>query len=79
MGNWLSPEAGRLYREKILYYWCAFIFFVTSNVDVLWETFAEPAMTEIALYVAAPVFHLWKALVPSGLSPAYELRGWVLA
>src|SRR5262249_21162835 len=43
------------------------------------RTFGEPVMTEVALYVAAPVFHFWKAFVPFGLSPAYELRGWVLA
>jgi protein O-mannosyl-transferase len=84
VGNWLSPEAGRLYREKIPYLLIAMVGFVValiaSNAEsFMGETFDEPAMTEIALYLAAPVFHFWKAFVPFGLSPAYELRGWVLA
>lgn len=83
-GNWLSPEASRLYREKIPYLLIALVGFVValiaSNAESFaGETFGEPAMTEIALYVAAPGFHLWKAFVPFGLSPTYELRGWVLA
>ena len=82
--NWLSPEARRLYREKIPYLLIALVgvvvALIASNAEsFVGETFGEPAMTEIALYVAAPVFHLWKAFVPFGLSPAYELRGWVLA
>jgi protein O-mannosyl-transferase len=83
VGNWLSPEAGRLYREKIPYLLIAMVGFVValiaSNAEsFMGETFDEPAMTQIALYLAAPVFHFWKTFVPFGLSPAYELRGWVL-
>ena len=76
-GNWLSPEAGRLYKEKIPYLLIAMVGFVValiaSNAEsFMGQTFDEPAMTEIALYLAAPVFHFWKAFVPFGLSPAYK-------
>jgi len=82
--NWFSPEARRLYKEKIPYFLLALIgvvvALIASHVEsFVGETFGEPVMTEVALYVAAPVFHFWKAFVSFGLSPAYELRGWVLA
>ena len=53
-GNWLSPEAGRLYKEKIPYLLIALVGFVValiaSNAEsFVGETFGEPAMTEIAL------------------------------
>jgi Flp pilus assembly protein TadD len=83
-GNWLSPETRRLFKEKISYLLIALIglavALIGSNADsFVGETFDEPAITDIALYLAAPVFHFWKALVPFGLSPAYEPRGWIVA
>lgn len=83
-GNWLSPEARWLYREKIPYLLIALVGVVVALIasdaeSFVGETFGEPAMTGIALYIAAPVFHFWKVLVPFGLSPVYELRGWSLA
>jgi tetratricopeptide (TPR) repeat protein len=30
-------------------------------------------------HLAAPAFYLWKAILPIGLSPAYELTGWSVA
>jgi protein O-mannosyl-transferase len=82
--NWLRPEARRLYKEKIPYLLIALVGVVVTLIagnahSSAGETFGEPAITKIALYVAAPAFHFWKVLVPFGLSPAYELRGWVLA
>jgi Tfp pilus assembly protein PilF len=83
-GNWLSPEARRLYKEKTPYLLMALvavaIAFIASNQEsFVHETFGESAMTGIERGLAAPVFQFWKAFVPFGLSPAYELRGWVLA
>jgi Tfp pilus assembly protein PilF len=83
-GMWLSPEARRLYKEKISYLLIALVGFAVALIGgngegFVGETFDEPAIVEITRYVAAPVFHFWKAFVPFGLSPAYELRGWVLA
>jgi len=83
-GNWLRPEARRLYKEKIPYLLIALVgvvvaLFASDAESFMGETFGEPRVTEVALYIAAPVFHLWKVFVPFGLSPAYELQGWVLA
>jgi protein O-mannosyl-transferase len=83
-GNWLSPEARRLYKEKTPYLLMALVavaiaFVATNEESFASETFGEPAMTEIERGVAAPIFQFWKAFVPFGLSAAYELRGWVLA
>jgi protein O-mannosyl-transferase len=82
--NWLSPEARRLYKEKIPYFLIALvavaIAFIGSNEkSFVGDTFGKPPMTEIERGVASPVFQFWKAFVPFGLSPVYELRGWVLA
>ena len=53
-GNWLSPEAGRLYKEKIPYLLIALVGVVVALIasdaeSFMGETFGEPAMTEIAL------------------------------
>jgi tetratricopeptide (TPR) repeat protein len=82
--NWLDPEARRLYKEKTPYLLIALvavgIAIIGSNEkSFVGETFGQSAVPELASAVAAPVFQFWKAFVPLGLSPAYELRGWVLA
>ena len=53
-GNWLSPEARRLYKEKIPYLLIALVGVVVTLLasdaeSFVGETFSEPAMTEIAL------------------------------
>jgi protein O-mannosyl-transferase len=83
-GNWLSPEARRLYKEKTPYLLIALVavaiaFIGAHEKSFGGETFGQSAVTEILRGVAAPVFQFWKAFVPFGLSPVYELRGWVLA
>jgi protein O-mannosyl-transferase len=83
-GNWLSPEARRLYKKKTPYLLMALVaiaiaFIANNQESFVGGTFGEPATMEIERGLAAPVFQFWKAFVPFGLSPAYELRGWVLA
>jgi tetratricopeptide (TPR) repeat protein len=83
-GNWLSPDARRLYKEKTPYLLMALVavaiaFIASNEKSFVGETFSESAMTEIERVVAAPVFQFWKAFVPFGLSPVYELRAWALA
>jgi Tfp pilus assembly protein PilF len=83
-GNWLSPEARRLYKEKTPYLLIALVavaiaILAGNEKSFVGETFGQSVVTEISRGVAAPVFQFWKAFVPFGLSPAYELRGWVLA
>jgi tetratricopeptide (TPR) repeat protein len=83
-GKWLGPEARRLYREKISYLLIAFVAVTVALIgssaeSLMGETIGELPMTEIARFVAAPVFQFWKAFVPFGMSPIYELRGWFLA
>jgi tetratricopeptide (TPR) repeat protein len=84
LGNWLSPEARRLYKEKIFYLLSALVGVTVAVIAGNGESFvgeasSEPAVMAIARCVAAPVFHFWKAFVPFGLSPAYELPGWTLS
>jgi protein O-mannosyl-transferase len=84
-GYWLSPEARRLYMEKTPYLLIALVVVAIASIASNEKSFVgetlgtSAAMTEIERGVAAPVFQFWKAFVPFGLSPAYELRGWVLA
>jgi Tfp pilus assembly protein PilF len=83
-GNWLGPEARRLYKEKLPFLLIAIAglsiaVMANSNKSSTGGVSGETAMTEIALGIAAPVFQFWKAFVPFGLSPIYELRGWFLA
>lgn len=81
--NWLGSEARRLYREKSPYLLIALAVVCVAAVANNAEPSAHatsngPLIKEFARSIAAPVFYFWKAIVPFGLSPVYELPAWFL-
>ena len=85
-GQWngLRSEAGRLLWEKAPYLLMSVAFFVLNIAarhyePIVQSTFREGFLTWTLHQLAAPAFYLWKAILPIGLSPAYELTGWSMA
>lgn len=82
--NVLRSEAGRL-RWEIAPYLLLSVAFVVLNIaarhyePIAQPTYRESFFTWTLHQLAAPAFYLWKAILPIGLSPAYELTGWSVA
>lgn len=71
-------------RKKTPYIFLSVAFVVVNIAARHYAPIIQPAFREDffawTLYqLAAPAFYLCKALLPIGLSPAYELTGWYLA
>jgi len=81
-GSWF--EAARLLRQKLVYLLLSAGFFLVNlfaykSDAIAPSIFRESQFNWIVNQLAAPAFYLWKALVPLGLSPAYELTGFSVA
>jgi hypothetical protein len=78
----LSRESLRLWKEKLPYLLVgiAAIFFMVTNHRGSWvdEMTRLNVVRSIAEFIAAPVFALWRTIVPVALSPVYELPGGLL-
>ena len=77
-------DTQRLYTEKIPYFLAATGFCAVAMMARIYKpsvaVFYDADIVDWTLHqLAAPAFYLWKAILPVGLSPAYELRGWSMA
>ena len=79
--EWLPIGGGALLWEKAPYLLLSVGFVVLNIAARHYEPIAQPTYRENFFtwtlhQLAAPAFYLWKAILPIGLSPAYELTGW---
>lgn len=79
-----GSEMRRLRWEKIPYFVLSIACFSINFMARHYQHFdsaiyQDDLLTSFMHQLAAPAFYLWKALLPIGLSPAYELSGLSLA
>lgn len=79
-----GPEVRRLVWEKIPYVvlsiGCFLINFIARNHEPIDSAIQKgDLLTSFIVQLAAPAFYVWKAILPIGLSPVYELSGLSLA
>lgn len=82
--NRLGNEGWRLAREKWPYFISSsicvgFTLLARNSQPVGQAAYSSEILDSFLHQLAAPAFYLWKTILPIGLSPAYELRGWSLA
>jgi tetratricopeptide (TPR) repeat protein len=80
----LRSAAGGLLWQKAPFLLLSVAFVVLNIAARYYEPIAHPAYQEdffnwTLRQLAAPAFYLWKAILPVGLSPAYELTEWSVA
>jgi tetratricopeptide (TPR) repeat protein len=80
----LRSLAGQLIWQKAPYLSLSVAFVVLNLAARHYEpitrpTYQDDLLTWTQYQLAAPAFFLWKAILPIGLSPAYELTGWAVA
>jgi tetratricopeptide (TPR) repeat protein len=79
-----GSDAGRLLWQKAPYLILTVAYVVVTIIARNYDPIPQPAyqddfFTWTLHQLAAPAFYLWKAILPIGLSPAYELTGWSVA
>jgi protein O-mannosyl-transferase len=82
--NPFGNQAWRILQEKwpylISFCICVVFTFVARNSQTIDQATYRSDIVDWFLHqLAAPAFYLRKTLLPVGLSPSYELRGWWLA
>ena len=55
------------------------IAFIARNYEPSHQTDQDAILTWALYQLAAPAFYLWKAILPIGLTPAYEMSAWSTA
>jgi tetratricopeptide (TPR) repeat protein len=85
-GQWTGLRSGAVWvlRQKAPFLLLGVTFVVLNIVGRHYKSIAQSAyqddfFTWTLYLLAAPAFYLWKAILPIGLSPTYELTGWSIA